>query len=166
MKKPPKLPLSIGPLDVELAQKVSQLIAETIRPLEYYSERARAEEIEKYGLKQLLEMARHDPDSVLVAYIEDQPMGFCISRYDDGLLWLAWFGVDPTYRGRGVADALLQALAKTLQNRRAHKIWCDTRTDNRHSQRVLERFGFIRVAHLKNHWYGHNYFLWEWSPDN
>jgi ribosomal protein S18 acetylase RimI-like enzyme len=146
------------------AQEVTNLVAATIGGLNYYNDRAQTEEIAKYSPGHLVELSAEDPDSVLLAYSGGRPAGFCISRYDDGLVWLSWFGVEPRCRGRGIGESLLRALAGTLSARRAHKIWCDTRTENIGSQRVLQRVGFVRTGHFTNHWYGQDFFIWEWLP--
>jgi ribosomal protein S18 acetylase RimI-like enzyme len=99
-----------------------------------------------------------------VARTHDTIVGFCISSYDAGLIWLAWFGVLPAARGQGIGGRLLAALSQTMTVRRAHKIWCDTRTANDKAQRVLEAFGFREIAQLRNHWYGQDFLLWEWPP--
>lgn len=136
-------------------------MASVIQPLQYYNDRARAEEIAKYSPDNLLLLTKEDPDSVLVATANGEPVGFCISRYDDGLIWLSWFGTKAEFRKLGVGRKLLQALDGTVRGRRAHKIWCDTRVDNLASQSVLEESGFKRIASFTNHWYGHDYFIWE-----
>lgn len=160
----PEQTVRISRLNPSQAKEVADFVAATISGLSYYNDRAKTEEIAKYGPAQLVELSQADPDSVLVAYSEEHPSGFCISRYDDGLVWLSWFGVEPQYRGRGIGEALLRALGGTLGSRRAHKIWCDTRTENIGSQRVLQRFGFVRTGHFTNHWYGQDFFIWEWRP--
>lgn len=154
----------VSPISGNELEDVSRLVADVIQPLEYYNERARSEEIAKYGPTQLQAMSKEDPDSVLVARSGNSVAGFCLSRYDDGLVWLSWFGVAPDFRENGVGEALLRALASTLSRRRAHKVWCDTRTSNVRSQRLLQRVGFVQLAELKNHWYGQDFFLWEWYP--
>ncbi len=140
------------------------MVATTISALTYYNDRARTEEIAKYGAVQLLELSRLEPGSVLVAHVVDDAAGFCISRYDDGLVWLSWFGVHQLYRRRGIGEALLRSLAATLPSRRAHKVWCDTRTENVPSQRLLRKVGFEKTAHFRDHWYGQDFFIWEWQP--
>ena len=136
----------------------------TIRPLAYYNEQALRAELSKYTAGTLRSMLTSDPAAVLVARDGADLTGFCVSRFDDGTIWLSWFGTAPGARRRGVGAALLAGLAKTLPSRRAHKIWCDSRTDNTESASVLERTGFRRIATLTNHWYGQDYFLWEWYP--
>ena len=155
---------TISRLSPRMADQVSGLISRVVLSLSYYNQRAKAEEVAKYTADGLVNIVRDDPDAVLVAVVDHRPVGFCISRYDDGLIWLAWFGVDPDFRTRGIGRRLLEALAMTISDRRAHKIWCDTRTANRLSQSVLQHFGFKKVAQLTNHWYGQDFFLWEWLP--
>lgn len=137
---------------------------DTIQPLAYYNERAIRAELAKYGAANLRSMIADDPQSILVARDAGGLAGFCVSRFDDGTIWLAWFGTALRARGRGVGAALLAALADTLPARHAHKIWCDSRTENKESKSVLERAGFRRIATLTNHWYGQHYFLWEYYP--
>ncbi len=137
---------------------------DTIEPLTFYNERARRAELARYtadGLRALIAAA---PQSVIVARDGGQLVGFCVSRFDDGTIWLSWFGTAVHARGRGIGAALLAALAEALPSRGAHKIWCDSRVENAASRSVLERFGFRRVTTLKNHWYGQDYYLWEWYP--
>ncbi|MBA4071240.1 MAG: hypothetical protein C0497_05290 [Gemmatimonas sp.] len=156
--------VSIRRLAAAESPTVAALVAATVRPLPYYNERAKSEELAKYGSVELTALCASDADSVLVAWEGQKPIGFCISKYDDGLVWLCWFGVHEEHRGRHIGNALLVALQQTLALRRAHKIWCDTRTDNIRSQKVLTQFGFTRIAELKNHWYGQDFYLWECSP--
>jgi len=145
------------------ATTTALLLREVVAGLPYYNERAKSEELAKYGPEALARDVEADPDAVLVAVLDEQVVGFCINRYDDGLLWLSWFGVRPDARERGVGAALLAAFAATASRRRAHKLWCDTRTDNVRSQSVLSKAGFRKICTLSNHWYGQDFILWE-SP--
>jgi ribosomal protein S18 acetylase RimI-like enzyme len=140
------------------------LMHDTIEPLACYNERARRAELAKYTADALRALVAEDPQAVLVSRDRSGLIGFCVSRYDDGTVWLSWFGTDSRARGRGVGASLLAALAQTLPSRRAHKIWCDSRTDNVQSNSVLERTGFRPIATLTNHWHGQDYHLWEWYP--
>jgi ribosomal protein S18 acetylase RimI-like enzyme len=154
----------IGPIAQHEFDAVAALMRDTIQPLAYYNERARRTELAKYSADGLRSLVAEDPQAVLVARDSSGPIGFCVSRYDDGTIWLSWFGTDARARGRGVGGSLLAALAKTLPSRHAHKIWCDSRVENTPSQSVLARAGFRRIATLTNHWYGQDFFLWEWYP--
>jgi ribosomal protein S18 acetylase RimI-like enzyme len=154
----------IGPVaELELDALVA-LMRDTIQPLSYYNERARRAELAKYTAATLRSLIANDPHAVLVARDHAGLIGFCVSRFDDGTIWLSWFGTAARARGRGVGAALLAALAATLPSRHAHKIWCDSRTDNVESKSALERAGFRRIATLTNHWYEQDYYLWAWYP--
>jgi ribosomal protein S18 acetylase RimI-like enzyme len=154
----------IGPVAPHECDAVAALMRDTIQPLAYYNARAIAAELAKYSAVALRSLVAADPQAVLVARDAGTPVGFCVSRFDDGTIWLDWFGTAARARGRGIGASLLAALAKTLPSRHAHKIWCDSRTDNTESRSVLERAGFRRIATLTNHWYEQDYFLWEWYP--
>jgi ribosomal protein S18 acetylase RimI-like enzyme len=153
----------IGPALEHEMDAVAALMRDTIQPLSYYNDRAIRAELAKYVPDRLRALVAGDPQAVLVARDERGPVGFCVSRFDDGTIWLDWFGTAARSRGRGVGSALLAGLAATLPSRDAHKIWCDSRTDNVESKSVLERAGYRRMATLTNHWYQQDYFLWEWT---
>jgi ribosomal protein S18 acetylase RimI-like enzyme len=155
---------AIGPVAEHEVDALVSLMRDTIQPLAYYNERARHAELEKYTARALRALADADRHAVLVAREASGLVGFCVSRFDDGTIWLSWFGTAAHVRGRGIGAALLAALTESLAQRHAHKIWCDSRTDNVESRAVLERAGFHRIATLTNHWYEQDYFLWEWYP--
>lgn len=151
----------IAPLVPDQAEAASQLIARTIRALDYYNERAQCEEIAKYTAEHLIELASREADGVLIAVQQDDVVGFCISHYDDGVVWLDWIGVAAKFRRHGLAELLLSRLEQSLAGRHAHKIWCDTRTANVAAQQLFRNRGYRQITTLTNHWYGHDYYLWE-----
>jgi ribosomal protein S18 acetylase RimI-like enzyme len=155
---------AVGPIAVHEVDALVALMRDTIQPLSCYNARARRAELAKYSVDGLRSLMAEDPQAVLVARDGAGLIGFCVSRHDDGTIWLSWFGTASRARGRGVGASLLTALAKTLPSRHAHKIWCDSRVDNTQSQSVLERAGFHRITTLTNHWYEQDYYLWEWYP--
>jgi ribosomal protein S18 acetylase RimI-like enzyme len=148
----------LGPRD---AARVAALMREVIAAVPFYSDEAKRSETGKYGEEALREAAGADPDSVLVAKAGDDVAGFCVSRYDDGLIWLSWFGVHPAWRGAGVADLLLARLEQATRARGIHKIWCDSRTENLPSRRALARAGFREICIVADHWYGQDFVLLE-----
>jgi ribosomal protein S18 acetylase RimI-like enzyme len=153
--------IRISPLSQSLCTPASQLISAVISDLDYYSSAAQQAEISKYTAENLLELIRSDPYSVLLATADETPIGFSISIYDDKLIWLAWFGVAKHHRSKGVGQRLLNSTIEHVQVRGCHKIWCDSRTSNTESCGVLRRAGFREICRLENHWYGHDFYLWE-----
>jgi ribosomal protein S18 acetylase RimI-like enzyme len=154
----------IEPVEEHEIDALVTLMRDTIEPLAYYNERAIHAELSNYTAENLRALVAGDPHAVLVARDSTGLTGFCVSRFDNGTVWLSWFGTAARARGRGIGASLLAALASTLPLRNAHKIWCDSRTDNKKSRSVLERAGYKRITTLVNHWYGQDYFLWEYYP--
>jgi ribosomal protein S18 acetylase RimI-like enzyme len=155
---------AMGPIADHEIDALAALMRGTIERLTYYNEPAISSELSKYSAEKLRTRIAGDSQSVIVARDANGVVGFCVSRFDDGTIWLDWFGTELRARGRGIGGALLTALAATLASRNAHKIWCDSRTDNTESKSVLERAGYRRITTLTNHWFGQDYFLWEWYP--
>jgi ribosomal protein S18 acetylase RimI-like enzyme len=131
----------------EEAEQLSLLFTQVVTALPYYNGTAKRSELGKYSSDLLRDSISSDPDSVLVARDEREIVGFCLSREDDELIWLAWFGVHQSYRRRGIGSALLQKLEETVRNGRSHKIWCDCRTDNEASKLVLTVL--VQIAETK-----------------
>ena len=145
----------------EDAAAVAELFRCIVESLPYYTDFAKSSEIGKYSAQLLRESCATDPDSVLVAVQGDRIVGFCISRYDDSLIWLSWFGVHPSHRRQGIGSALLSALEAIVCQGRSHKIWCDCRTENIESKTALEHHHYTRLCTVRNHWYGQDFILWE-----
>ena len=151
----------VSPMLITEAARTAELVREVITPLEYYSAEARASEVSKYTPEKLKELVREDPLSVILARSGSNLAGFCISRFDDGIIWLAWFGVHEEWRRLSVGELLLSALDDAANARGCHKIWCDTRTDNEKSQRALRRAGYSLICSVSRHWYAQDFYLWE-----
>ena len=72
----------------------------------------------------------HDPDLFLVAEVGGEIVGSLMGGYD-GHRGSAWYlGVHPEYRGRGIANALLNRLDKKRMARGCPKIQIMVRDDN------------------------------------
>jgi ribosomal protein S18 acetylase RimI-like enzyme len=154
---------SIGRMRAGEAEELNHLFVRIVEALPYYNNFAKRSEIAKYSPESLRDLAEKELDSVLVARVDDQIVGFCFSESDDGLVWLAWFGVDPLFRRHGVGAQLLEKLEETVRNGRSHKIWCDCRTENEASKVALTKRGYIQLCTVRNHWYGQDFILWEKS---
>jgi ribosomal protein S18 acetylase RimI-like enzyme len=155
------LPVTIGPMADEEAEDLSEMFRHIVSSLPYYNEIAKISEIAKYSPELLRALVSESPDSVLIARDGRKLAGFCFNKDDDGLVWLAWFGVHPSYRRKGIGLALLEKLEEIARNRNSHKIWCDCRTENEASKVVLSNYGYIELCTVRNHWYGQDFILWE-----
>jgi RimJ/RimL family protein N-acetyltransferase len=141
---------------------VAELFGSILGELPYYNQIAKRSESQKYTLPALRGKLRGDPYSVLVARDAlGHVGGFCMTHFDDYTIWLDWFGVDPRMRRSGVGTKLLKLAFRTVKVRGAHKIWCDCRSNNAPSKRILLKLGFSKVALIRHHWYGQDFIIWQ-----
>ncbi len=143
------------------AAALANAIEKLITGIPYYNALAKKHEISRYSIAALAIKIKEDPYSIILACIDNETAGFCISRFDDYTIWLEWFGVAEKYRGSGITHQLLLALEKTVAERECHKIWCDCRTSNQAAIHLLSSAGYTQIATIKNHWYGQDFILWE-----
>jgi ribosomal protein S18 acetylase RimI-like enzyme len=145
----------------EEAGQLSGLFSEVLEDLPYYNRAAKTGELAKYSPDQLRAATSEDPDSVLVAKIGTELAGFCFTKEDDFTTWLAWLGVGPAHRRKGIGTALLYAVERSALRRGRHKIWCDSRTDNEASKLTLAAHGYAKICIIQKHWYEQDFILWE-----
>jgi ribosomal protein S18 acetylase RimI-like enzyme len=142
------------------SEAVNELFADVVRELPYYNAAAKTSELKQHSAEVLQNLVTADRHAVLVART-DHIVGFCFSRYDDGLIWISWFGVKKAFRRQKVASALLTAVEHTVVERGCHKIWCDSRTNNEPSINILTTRQYQKICSVRNHWYGLDFILWE-----
>ena len=140
----------------------ARLFARILREIPYYSTLAKDGEATKYTAATLTRKLSEDPCSVLVAKDgTNSVVGFSFNHFDDYTIWVDWLGVHSGARHGGVGTAILKRTLQTATERRAHKVWCDTRASNEPSKNLLQKVGFTRLVEIKNHWYGQDFILWE-----
>jgi ribosomal protein S18 acetylase RimI-like enzyme len=154
-------PAEIRPARFDELPAVRDLFVEVVRDVAVYNERALRSELEKYSLQHLEALHREDPRFILVATGPSGLGAFAISRTDDDLLWLSWFGVREAARGRRLSAQLLSHLGVAARDMGYWKIWCDARDTNVPSIRALEQAGFRQVCRLRRHWHGQDYVILE-----
>lgn len=142
-------------------EQLSKLIAAVIKNITYYNDLAKVNEVEKFNVHHLQEKIKADRLSVIIATIENEIAGFCLSRFDDYTIWLEWFGIAENHRGKGISHLLLNELDTTILPRECHKIWCDCRTSNEASVHILASHGYNQLITIANHWYNHDFILWQ-----
>ena len=129
---------------------------------DYYNDTAIKGEIKRINLEYLTSQIGQNSKTLLLAFLEKTPVGFCIIQDQTGPIWIEWYGVQESARKHGVGKALLQHLiSDASQNPTATKLWCGTRINNDISSSLLEQTGFQRLCKVNNHWYGQDFYLWE-----
>lgn len=146
---------------VQDIEKINDLFIEIVHSLKYYNDTAISDEKTKYSSEELKKKLLEDKLSIIAVYDDENIVGFCFSRFDDYTIWLEWFGISKSYRGANIGNLILEELEKATIKRGCHKIWCDSRTENIASFKVLQRNGYTLVTTLKNHWYKQDFFIWQ-----
>lgn len=152
----------VRPANVKDLEQVSKLFEHVVTSLDYYNLLAKEAEIEKNTAIRLSERLAADPFSVLVAVDDNgKIIGFSFSHFNDYTVYIDWFGVEPTLRRNGVGKSLLENTFEASKKRRAHKIWCDSRSTNEPSKKLLIKTGFREIAEVKDHWYRQDFVFWQ-----
>lgn len=143
-------------------KNLSKLMREIIYATPYYSEKAKKEEIKKHNsvsLKQYLSDKKYY--ICFVAEEDNKIAGFIIGRNEAGVFWADWLGVYKDMRRQGLAEALMVKLESSLSKKNIHKIWCDTRSNNKESINLLLKLNYKKLGLFKNGWYKQDFFIWE-----
>lgn len=139
---------------------LSRLIKEVIAATPYYSKHAKESERKRFSPKALAKTIRGNNQLYLVAKKRNKIIGFCNGYFDAGLFWIDWLGVEHASREKGVALRLLTNLEKKARKKNVHKLWCDSRINNKESVALLKKASFKKAALLKKHWYKQDFYIW------
>jgi [ribosomal protein S18]-alanine N-acetyltransferase len=99
-----------------------------------------------------LEYWRTSPELFFIALHSRKLAGYSITRTDWRGAELESIAVDRPYRGRGVAQALLNATIARLRSRGAGALRLMVSTKNESALRFYERSGFTRVRKVKRYY--------------
>lgn len=153
--------MSISTLSKKGLKQVSAFMQKVIGETLYYSELARKEEVDGFRLSALTKKWK-EGNTVFLVYRDGKSIAGVLSGYyDSGLFWVDWLVVDPQKRRLGVGMGLMTFLEQTLKTEGVHKLWCDSRTNNKESISLLKKLNFKKIATVKNHWYGQDFVLWQ-----
>ncbi len=142
------------------AAAFSKSIKAVIDATRYYSRAAQNAEMRKYSPAKVFSLLSDSTQILLVAKDGKEIVGFLHGHFDAGTFWVDWIGVSEKYRRSHTASELLSFLENKIR-RTAHKIWLDTRTENKEAVRFFKKNGFKKIATLSDHWYRQDFFLWE-----
>jgi mycothiol synthase len=89
----------------------------------------------------------YDPALWFLAQVDGEPAGAVIARAPPGRAWIAWLGVLPRHRGRGLAGALLRACFFELRQRGHRRAGVDVDSANEsEAVAVYEKLGMEIVG--------------------
>jgi ribosomal-protein-alanine N-acetyltransferase len=99
-----------------------------------------------------LEYWRSSPELFLIARLGRKIAGYSITRTDWRGAELESIAVDPLYRGRGVAQVLLNATVAKLRSQGTGALRLMVETANQPALRFYQRFGFMRVRKVARYY--------------
>jgi [ribosomal protein S18]-alanine N-acetyltransferase len=150
------------------------------RPL---TARANVRLFQRRDLRRVIEIERECfgkdawPERAFVAYLRESPELFFVARYARriagySIAQINWRGaelesiaVDPRFRGRGIAQALLDATVTSLKSRGVRALRLMVSIDNPSALRFYRRYGFVRMRLVKRY-YGAGRDAWRMRLDS
>jgi len=153
--------MEIKELTKEYFDKVAHLAIISISDLPYYNHKGKSSSISEFRIEKLEEKLVSENDKIFVAVEENNLLGCVRNVLDEDTLFIAWIFTDYRHRNKGFAKELLNRTIEFAKEKTCHKVWCDTRTNNKESIAFFTKMGFQNIAELKNHWYGLDYYILE-----
>ena len=121
---------------------LSRFYQSIIRESPYYSEVAIKEELKRFSIKNLTKEFCDKDNLYLIAKLGNEIVGARNGYREAGMFWSDWGVVHASNRCHGISRPLMAFFENKLKKEGAHKIWCDSRTNNKESILSLKSFGF------------------------
>lgn len=142
---------------------VHKMIMDAVWTSPYYSDAFKEFESARLTHGYLAQLLHTDPRHVMTIRENGELAGFILSGPEFGVLWQYWSYLDPAHRSGTLAMRVMRLYQAVWQNDRFHKILTYSRPDNKVSLALMERYGYKRVAELKQHLFGEDYLLYEYE---
>ncbi len=142
-------------------KELSNLAKGVILGVPYYSKEAKKQEIKEFGAERLKRKIGDKSNLYVLAKENSKVIGFCYGYFEAGIFWLDWIGVDKEFRRKGIATCMIRFVENRLKRRRIHKIWNDSRTNNKEAVELFKKLGFKRLVSIRKHWYKQDFYLWQ-----
>jgi RimJ/RimL family protein N-acetyltransferase len=89
----------------------------------------------------------------LLAEVRGRPVGIAkVSEFSPGEVWLQGLRVDPSLRGKGIANEINLEILRTVKRMKPRAVRFCTGRRNRASRHIGEKFGFDLVARFRFFW--------------
>jgi len=152
----------LGQLKTEEVKETSALIKKIIRENPYYNNSAKKEFITWYTPNQLSRHLEKKDMIFVVAKLKDKIVGFgSVWKSFGGVGYSDWTMVDKQCRRHGIGIAIWNYKINLAKQFGIHKVMADSLVINEEGIAFAKAHGLRRVAELKKHWYGQDYYLWE-----
>lgn len=144
-------------------EAVHRMIMDAVLTSPYYNEKFKAYESARLTKAYLAALLRADPRHVMTIRENGALAGFILSGPEFGVLWQYWSYLDPKHRSGTLAMRVMRNYQPVWENDRFHKILTYSRPENKVSIALMERYGYKLVADLKQHLFGEDYLLYEYT---
>ncbi len=144
---------------------VHRMVMDAVWTSPHYNDEFKSFESGRLTPAYLDALVRTDPRHVMTIRQDGALAGFILSGPEYGVLWQYWSYLDPKHRSGTLAMRVMRNYRPVWQNDRFHKILTYSRPENKVSIALMERYGYKRVAELKQHLFGEDYLLYEYPLD-
>jgi diaminobutyrate acetyltransferase len=117
--------------------------------LDVYNFVSNCKPLEKYYEHFYKIMLRYFSNSCFIAEFKDEIIGFVMgfkSQTDENTFFLWQIGVNPSHRGKKVAENLLKKLENTAETQGCNKMEVTVDPENIASQKLFEKNGYINIS--------------------
>lgn len=152
--------VSISTLKQGEVSNLSKFLIKNISDNPYYSEIAKREEKKRFGYKNIKKELEDKDNLFLIIKDGNNLVGSFNGYFEAGMFWADWLIIDEKYRRKGYAIKFFKYLEKLLIKKRVHKIWFDSRTNNKQSISLIKKMGYKKITTIKKHWYKQDFILW------
>ena len=129
----------------------------------YYSDYAKKGMIKEFKPKKIKESIKEKNNLFISVKSKGKIIGFQKGFFEgsveSGVYWLEWIGIDEGFLRMKVASEILNFLIKFLKKKKAHKIVCAIKPDNKASLSLFKKRGFSKQTYLKKHWFKEDFYM-------
>jgi ribosomal-protein-alanine N-acetyltransferase len=101
-----------------------------------------------FDRKEMLMLLLLSGGQAMLAYLDDEPVGYAIVSVHQSIGEIIRLGVSPGHRGQGVGGTLMSAAMEFCEANGAFSVVLNTQSYNRPAQKLYESFGFQRYGDL------------------
>jgi len=152
--------VSISVLKKGGISNLSKFVIRNISDSPYYSKVAKREEKKRFGYNNIKKKLEDGDNLFLIIKDGDNIIGSFNGYFESGMFWADWLIIEKKYRKKGYAINFFKYLEKLSIKKGVHKIWFDSRTNNKQSISLIKKMGYKKITTIKKHWYKQDFILW------
>lgn len=152
-------------LDLLKPEEVTQaanLMKKVLLENPYYNKESKKEYMIWYSAEQIMRHMKKGDVILTAAKINGKIIGFgSLWKSFGGVAYSDWTVVDKNYRRIGIGTALWNYKIRLAKKQGVHKVVADSLVINKEGNEFAKSHGLRKIAVMKKHWFGQDYYLWE-----